>query len=212
LSLNNLGGLLQAQGDLIGARPYHEQALAIRRKTLGEQHPLTAQSLNNLGSLLYAQGDLREARFSFEQALAISKQMLGEQHPNVAVSIWWLGMILARSGDKEGARDHLQRALAIYTRALGEAHPTTRQCQRALVALDAPPQTREQQIAALRQQADVAVTSTLAGDDTQARVALAERLERGAQQIEPDSPYLDLAAHLRGLIARLRESDADDAS
>jgi hypothetical protein len=29
------------------ARPYYEQALAIRREVLGERHPDTAQSLNN---------------------------------------------------------------------------------------------------------------------------------------------------------------------
>ncbi|MDH4136601.1 MAG: tetratricopeptide repeat protein, partial [Anaerolineae bacterium] len=33
-SLNNLGFLLQAMGDLAGARPYYERALAIREKVL----------------------------------------------------------------------------------------------------------------------------------------------------------------------------------
>jgi hypothetical protein len=41
--------LLQAQGGLAGARPYLEQALAIRRQALGEEHPDTARSLNDLG-------------------------------------------------------------------------------------------------------------------------------------------------------------------
>jgi tetratricopeptide (TPR) repeat protein len=58
ISLNNLGGLLQGQGDLPGARPYVERALAIREKALGPDHPDMARSLNNLGYLLKAQGDL----------------------------------------------------------------------------------------------------------------------------------------------------------
>jgi tetratricopeptide (TPR) repeat protein len=47
-SLNNLAGLLQAQGDFGGARPLYERALAIREKQLGPDHPATAASLNNL--------------------------------------------------------------------------------------------------------------------------------------------------------------------
>jgi hypothetical protein len=53
----NLGYHLHAQGDYVGARPYLEQALAIRRAVLGEQHPDTARSLSNLGLFLQAQGD-----------------------------------------------------------------------------------------------------------------------------------------------------------
>jgi hypothetical protein len=41
-----------AQGDLAGARPYFEQALAIYRQALGEDHPDTVQSLSNLNDLL----------------------------------------------------------------------------------------------------------------------------------------------------------------
>jgi hypothetical protein len=37
-SLNNLARLLKAQGDLAGARPLHERALAIREKVLGPEH------------------------------------------------------------------------------------------------------------------------------------------------------------------------------
>ena len=48
---NNLGYLLQAQGDLAGARPVYERALAIRERVLGPEHPYTAASLNNLGYL-----------------------------------------------------------------------------------------------------------------------------------------------------------------
>jgi hypothetical protein len=46
-SLNNLAGLLRAQGDLAGARPLFERALAICEKGLGPDHPDTATSLNN---------------------------------------------------------------------------------------------------------------------------------------------------------------------
>jgi tetratricopeptide (TPR) repeat protein len=58
-SLNNLAFLFRAQGDLAGARPLYERALAIREKGLGPDHPDTAQSLNNLAGQLYDQGGRR---------------------------------------------------------------------------------------------------------------------------------------------------------
>jgi CHAT domain-containing protein len=77
-SLNNLGILLQDGGDLAGARPYYERALAIRRQALGEDHPHTAQNLNNLGTLLVALGSPREALPLMRQAARIDDRMLGQ--------------------------------------------------------------------------------------------------------------------------------------
>ena len=75
-SLNNLGALLEAQGDYAAARSYLEQTLTIRKKVLGEQHPATATSLNNLGLLLHTQGDYAAVRPYIEQALAIQRRSL----------------------------------------------------------------------------------------------------------------------------------------
>jgi hypothetical protein len=46
-----LGALLQAQGDLLGARPYYEQALAICEAALGPAHPTTTILRANLAAL-----------------------------------------------------------------------------------------------------------------------------------------------------------------
>ena len=75
--LDNLARLLQVQGDLVGARPLYERALAIYEKVLGPEHPLTATSLNDLASLFRDQGDLAEARRLYERALAIYEKVLG---------------------------------------------------------------------------------------------------------------------------------------
>ena len=59
-TINNLGGLLYAQGRLDEAQPLLEEALAGYRAALGEAHPDTLVSINNLGRLLKAQGRLEQ--------------------------------------------------------------------------------------------------------------------------------------------------------
>jgi Tfp pilus assembly protein PilF len=49
--LNNLGVVNYNQGKYIEAKTYLQQALAIRRKLLGEEHPETARTLNNLANV-----------------------------------------------------------------------------------------------------------------------------------------------------------------
>ena len=103
-SLNNLAGLLQDEGDLVGARPLYERALAIREKTLGPEHPDTATSLGNLASLLQALGDLAGARPLHERTAAILEKALGPEHPWTATSLNNLGRLLQDQGDLPGAR------------------------------------------------------------------------------------------------------------
>jgi len=57
-SINNLGLLLEAKGDLAAAEQLLCEALEVRRETLGNRHPSTLISINNLGLLLEAKGDL----------------------------------------------------------------------------------------------------------------------------------------------------------
>ncbi len=49
--LNNLGRVLQALGDLAGARAAFERALAICERVLGPEHPNTRNARGNLESL-----------------------------------------------------------------------------------------------------------------------------------------------------------------
>ena len=124
-SLNNLALLLQDQGDLAGARPLYERALAIREKVLGAEHPDTATSLSNLAILLQAQGDLAAARPLYERALAIREKVLGPEHPDTATSLNNLASLLQAQGDLAGARPLYERALAICEKVLGAEHPDT---------------------------------------------------------------------------------------
>jgi tetratricopeptide (TPR) repeat protein len=106
-SLNNLGALLRAMGDLEGARAYYEQALDIRRAVLGERHPDTANSLNNLAMLCFDEGKHHEAAALMRQALAIREEVLGPQHPSANNSRRNLAAIEARLAQGDGgAEEH----------------------------------------------------------------------------------------------------------
>ena len=48
-------------GDYAKAEPLFKEALQIRQKVLGPEHPDTAQSLNNLAELYQAMGDYAKA-------------------------------------------------------------------------------------------------------------------------------------------------------
>ncbi len=85
-SLNQLGQVKIALGDLASAGPLYEEALAIRRQVLGESHALVAETLNDLGVLKSRLGDREQAARLLRQALAIDREVLGEGHP-VAINI-----------------------------------------------------------------------------------------------------------------------------
>ena len=119
---NQLGYYLHERGDYPAARNYLQEALAIRRRLLGPEHPATATTLNNLGLLLQDMGNHDDAREYLEQALAVFRQVLGRHHPQIPISLNNLGFLLRAMGNYPAARNYLEQALAIQRRLLGQQH------------------------------------------------------------------------------------------
>ena len=69
-SINNLGELLHAKGNLAAAESLLREALEARRETLGNRHPSTLKSISNLSALLRSKGDLAAAELLCREALA----------------------------------------------------------------------------------------------------------------------------------------------
>ncbi|MCA2701396.1 MAG: tetratricopeptide repeat protein [Microcystis sp. M179S2] len=113
------------QGKYNEAIPLAEQALAISKQQLGDNHPLTAQSLNNLAGLYESQGRYSEAEPLFKQALAIRKQQLGDNHPSTATSLNNLAALYESQGRYSEAEPLYKQALAIRKQQLGDNHPDT---------------------------------------------------------------------------------------
>nr|MDZ8043395.1 tetratricopeptide repeat protein [Nostoc sp. DedQUE02] len=58
------------------------EALSMRKRLLGDEHPDIANSLNNLAVLYNLQGRYSEAEPLYIEALEIAEQRLGANHPN----------------------------------------------------------------------------------------------------------------------------------
>ena len=85
ISINNLGSLREAKGDLAGAEPLYEEGLAASRRTLGDEHPDTLISIHNLGLLRKAKGDLAGSEALLEEAASGCERALGEGHPHTTI-------------------------------------------------------------------------------------------------------------------------------
>jgi tetratricopeptide (TPR) repeat protein len=117
--LNRAGSYLYRRATYSQAAQLFRDALAIREKVLGPEHPDTAASLTSLANLLHTQGDLAGACRLHERALAIFEKALGPEHPKTATGLDNLATLLRHQGDFAGARPLHERALAIREKTLG---------------------------------------------------------------------------------------------
>jgi tetratricopeptide (TPR) repeat protein len=75
--------VLQALGDLAGARAAYERALKIRENSFGKEHPDVAVSLWSLGVLAQKEGNRDIAKEYYERALQIYEKFLPPDHPYI---------------------------------------------------------------------------------------------------------------------------------
>ena len=115
--------LMFALNDAKGAEEHLSAVLENRRRSLGPDHPSTADALHHLGLARSRLRKLEAARRDLEQALAIRREALGAEHPDVARSLTNLGAIVAAQGDLAQALDLQRQALAILEHSLGPEHP-----------------------------------------------------------------------------------------
>jgi len=98
------------------------EALAVREKALGPNHPLTAESLQTLADCLREGTEYAEARPLYERALAIREKELGPEHATTAWNLHEFGVLLRNTGDYAAARPMLERGLAIREKVFGPDH------------------------------------------------------------------------------------------
>jgi WD40 repeat protein len=117
-SLISQGEKYFAEKDYARVESLDRQALEIRKKALGEDHPDYALSLNNLANLHYSERDYARAEPLYRQALEIRKTALGENHPDYATSLEGLAGLYQARGEKTRAEPLLRQAAEIRKKAV----------------------------------------------------------------------------------------------
>lgn len=100
-----------------------DEALELRRATVGPDHPLVADTLDKMAFASLMMRDYEEAHRQHLRALEIREKALGPDHPAVATSHRSVGFALTRLGRDEDAREHYERTLGIRKAALGPDNP-----------------------------------------------------------------------------------------
>jgi eukaryotic-like serine/threonine-protein kinase len=142
--LANLAAVQRAAGSYREAKTLNEEALVLRERALGSEHPDVATSLNNLGLVLAILGRLEEAKAMHERALGVRERALGPDHPHVASSLDNLAAVHRSAGQYEQAKALNQRARTIWEAALGPDHPSLAVNLNALAELHIVMQSHEE--------------------------------------------------------------------
>ncbi len=121
--LDAIGSTYHALGSYRSARPHLEEALDLRRETLGRDAPDTLTSADHLGRLLADQGELEEAEEMLRATLAAREEVLGAGHRDVATSLRSLATILELRGDYDEASAALGEAIERLRAEVGPDHP-----------------------------------------------------------------------------------------
>jgi tetratricopeptide (TPR) repeat protein len=109
-----------------------KQALGMRRKLLGDEHPETAASLNNLALLFRQEGKWTEAEGAERESLAIQTKLNGRESLPAATALSNLGLVLLDEGKLPEAESALREALATQRRFLPDDHPSIAVSRRRL--------------------------------------------------------------------------------
>lgn len=122
-SISLMANLLQDAGEYVAAESACREALAMRRRTLGETHADVISSLGNLALILHDQGRFSEAEPLHRDALERAIARFGNDHKETTVQMNNLANNLsARRRFAEAAALH-RNTLSIRRRILGNDHP-----------------------------------------------------------------------------------------
>lgn len=94
-----------------------EDALDMRRRLYGAEHPLVATTLNNLGELSRRRGDLDAAVAYLTESTRIALEAHGEDHPVYADTLANLARAVQMQGDRSATVELHQQAVAATRRA-----------------------------------------------------------------------------------------------
>jgi len=117
-----MGRVYQNLGSYQSAAPLVAASMALRRETLGSDHPDVVAGMNALGELQRLRGDYKSAEPTLREALAASLRVNGPDSTETARSLNHLSKLLIATGKHDEAEADARQALAITRLKLGPVH------------------------------------------------------------------------------------------
>ncbi|MEM8930249.1 MAG: serine/threonine-protein kinase [Acidobacteriota bacterium] len=108
-----IGHVHRRLGDLDAAEGLFTEALAIRRRELGEADPSVAEMHHELAVSLRTRNRFDDAEPRYRLALEIREQALGADHPSVGRTLRGLGMLLTSTSRFDEAEAVLRRSVDV---------------------------------------------------------------------------------------------------
>jgi len=112
--INNLALLYTDLGRFSEAEKLFKDAIALRKKMLGENHPEFAQSINGLGILFYNMGRFNDAENYYKTALKIIREKYSEKHISYAIYTNNLALLYNDMGRFEEAEKLYKKSINIF--------------------------------------------------------------------------------------------------
>jgi eukaryotic-like serine/threonine-protein kinase len=139
-ALGRLGTLRRVQSELAEAEALLREALELRTRELGEDHPEVAELLDALGATLSEQRRQDDAEPLLLRALGIRRAAHGELHDDVAATLTNLAEVALDRDDFARAEELSRQSLEIREAILPADHPALGKARsrlsRVLVRLD----------------------------------------------------------------------------
>lgn len=121
-SLDYLGGIYHKTRKYDTALLLYQQALDIKRKSLGEEHLNCATSLNNIAQVYEQTHQPQKAAVCYEEILAIRRKAIGEENNEDAIIFISFGRLYTTLGRYEDAISAFRQASVITKKIYGEEH------------------------------------------------------------------------------------------
>jgi tetratricopeptide (TPR) repeat protein len=134
-SLHNLAAVLTERGDHARAEALFREAIALRHKLLGNEHPHLAMSLGSLAEMFCRDRKPAEAEPLAREALAIFKKAHPGGHWNISQAESLLGECLTLSQRYPEAETLLLRSYSALEAQRGERSPQSREFLQRIVRL-----------------------------------------------------------------------------
>ena len=135
INMDNLAGLLEAQGDDAGALELRIRVLAAFDRAYGADHPETLLAVNNLGILHRRLGHPDQAAKLLRRAVEAQQRVLGEDNLSTLVAMDNLASLLMDQGKLDESEAIRSKAFEGFRRVYGLGHQDTQIAAHNLVEL-----------------------------------------------------------------------------